>query len=193
MTKRLENMTNEELWELFPIELSEHNPGWAKQYEKEKSTVLVAIGRENMYRINHCGSTSVKNLLAKPTIDILLEVFEDVDDEHIIHSMKKAGYLYSNQPENPAPHMMFMKGYTLKGFAEEVFHVHVRYPGDWGELYFRDYLRDHSEIAFEYSQLKQKLRNEFKHDRDAYTAQKTDFITSVTSKARVLYLARYSV
>jgi GrpB-like predicted nucleotidyltransferase (UPF0157 family) len=41
--------------------------------------------------------------------------------------------------------MMFMKGYTSKGFEGQVFHVHVRYRGDWDELYFRDYLINHPE------------------------------------------------
>jgi len=36
--------------------------------------------------------------------------------------------------------MMFMKGYTSEGFQGQEYHVHVRYSGDWDELYFRDYL-----------------------------------------------------
>ena len=32
----------------------------------------------------------------------------------------------------------FNKGYTLQGFAERVFHLHLCYEGDNDELYFRD-------------------------------------------------------
>lgn len=35
-----------------------------------------AIGEENILRINHIGSTCVKGLIAKPTVDILLEIDE---------------------------------------------------------------------------------------------------------------------
>jgi len=177
-------MTNEELWELFPIILSEHNPIWLKRYLKEKTVLEKAIGIQNIIRINHVGSTVVPNLMAKPTIDILLEIKDDTDIERLISNVQLAGYIYSEQPNNPAPHMMFMKGYTPQGFKGQAFHVHVRYNGDWDELYFRDYLLTHPEIAEEYGQLKLGLAKKYEHDRDAYTDAKTDFIQTITKLAR---------
>jgi len=38
------------------------------------------------------------------------------------------------------------KGYTKDGFADKVYHVHLRYTGDNDELYFRDYLNEHPRI-----------------------------------------------
>ena len=35
MKKRLSDMTLEELWQLFPIILTEHNNEWGKWYEEE--------------------------------------------------------------------------------------------------------------------------------------------------------------
>ena len=78
--------------------------------------------------------------------------------------------------------MMFMKGYTLQGFAKRVYHLHVRYPGDWDELYFRDYLKRHREAAEEYGKLKIGLQKKYEHDRDAYTRAKTDFVRECTKK-----------
>ena len=43
--------------------------------------------------------------------------------------------------------LSFNKGYTEEGFAERVFHLHLRYIGDNDELYFRDYLIEHANIA----------------------------------------------
>ncbi len=37
------------------------------------------------------------------------------------------------------------------------FHVHLRYAGDNDELYFRDYLNEHIQIAKEYERVKLKL------------------------------------
>lgn len=184
MNKPLNKMTNEELWELFPIILSEHNPIWLKRYLKEKTVLEQAVGIQNIIRINHVGSTVIPNLIAKPTIDILLEIKDDTDIERFISNVQLVGYTYSEQPNNPAPHMMFMKGYTPQGFKGQAFHVHVRYNGDWDELYFRDYLLTHPEIAEEYGQLKLGLMKKYEHDRDAYTDAKTDFIQTITKLAR---------
>ena len=113
-------MTNEELWELFPIILSVHNPIWVTSYSKEKPVLKQAVGIQNIVRMNHVGSTAIPNLIAKPTIDILLEIKDYTDIERLISNMQSVGYIYSEQPNNPAPHMMFMKGYTQQGFKGQV-------------------------------------------------------------------------
>lgn len=77
--KPLHEMTNEELWKLFPIILSEHNPKWKENYLTEKIAIELAAGIQNIVRMNHYGSTSVSNLIAKPTIDILLEMKDDTN------------------------------------------------------------------------------------------------------------------
>ena len=177
-------MTNEELWALFPIILSEYRAEWAKFYEQEKDTIISALGTNNMYRINHIGSTSVPGLIAKPTIDILLEIPTDADIPSLTAALISPGYISNTQPNNPAPHLMFMKGYTPQGFRGQAVHLHVRFPGDWDELYFRDYLRSHPETAKSYGKLKQNLQLRYEHDRDAYTEAKTDFIQEATRLAR---------
>ena len=77
------------------------------------------------------------------------------------------------------------------GFAEKVYHVHLRHAGDNDELYFRDYLNDHPQTAKEYEALKLRLWKRFEHDRDAYTEARTEFIGDVTAKAREEYGERY--
>ena len=74
---------------------------------------------------------------------------------------------------------MFVKGYTKEGFKGQVFHVHLRYEGEWDEMLFRDYLREHSEAAVEYEKLKVALAQTFRHDRDGYTEAKSEFIQTV--------------
>ena len=91
-------MTNEELWVLFPIILSKHRAEWAKFYEQEKDTIISALGTNNMYRINHIGSTSVPGLIAKPTIDILLEIPTDTDIPSLTAALISAGYICNTQP-----------------------------------------------------------------------------------------------
>ena len=177
-------MTDEERAQLFPVILGEYNPKWEKNYLKEMGVLERAMGSDNILRISHIGSTAVPGLIAKPTVDILVEIKDDTDTAILISNMQLEGYRYLEQPENPPPHMMFIKGYTPKGFKGQVFHVHVRYSGDWDELYFRDYLLAHPETAEEYGRLKIELKQKYEYDRDAYTDAKTDFIKRITRLAR---------
>jgi GrpB-like predicted nucleotidyltransferase (UPF0157 family) len=185
-------MTNEELWEIFPIVLKEYDPEWIEWYLAEEQRIKVLFGENSIFRISHIGSTAVEGLLAKPTVDILLEIPKDTDPDQVRLILEKDGYIYSEQRENPPPHMLFMKGYTPEGFAKRVYHVHLRYPGDWKELYFRDYLREHKDVADQYAELKKTLKEKFEHDRDGYTDAKSDFITNTSEKAIEEYGRRYA-
>lgn len=190
--KQLKQKALEELWQLFPVIIAAYDPKWQDRYRKEKKNLNDLLKQKNIARIEHIGSTSVAGLCAKPTIDILLEIKQDCDLSKLVEKLEWDGYLYEPQPRNPAPRMMFMKGYTLKGFADEVYHVHIRYSGDWDELYFRDYLCEHSSVAAEYGVLKQKWKEMFEHNRDAYTEAKSDWIMKYTRLAREAYPGRYS-
>ena len=88
-------------------------------------------------------------------------------------------------------HRSYNKGYTEEGFAQRVFHLHLRSAGDHDELYFRDYLNDHPAIAKEYEQLKLHLWKAYEHNRDGYTAAKAAFVTRTTLAAKQLYGSRY--
>ena len=88
-----------------------------------------------------------------------------------------------NQTDN---RISFNKGYTETGFAERVFHLHLRIKGDNDEIYFRDYLFEHHDVAKAYEELKLKLWKQFEHDRDGYTDAKTDFIRKYTNIAKSL-------
>ena len=182
--KDLNEMSNEELWQLFPIILSPHNPEWPGRYKTEKELLIKNIGAENIVRINHIGSTAVPGLTAKPTIDILLEIQQKTDPVRLIPTIESAGYIYCHKPDNPPPHMMFMKGYTPQGFKGQAYHLHVRYAGDWDEPIFCHYLQLHPEVARKYGELKVELKKRYEHDRDAYTESKTEFITSIVQLAR---------
>ncbi len=87
--------------------------------------------------------------------------------------------------------VLFNKGYTKEGFADKVYHIHLRYTGDNDELYFRDYLNEYPTVAKEYEALKLELWKKYEHNGDAYTNAKTDFIRRCTAEAREEYGDRY--
>lgn len=184
VARALGEMSVHELGTLFPIIVSAYDPAWPARYTAEAALITEAHGPGTVVRLSHIGSTAVPGLLAKPTIDILLEVADDVDEERLVRSFAAIGYVHDLQPERPAPHLMFMKGYTPDGFSGQAFHVHVRFRGDWDEFYFRDYLADHPAEAERYAALKRRLQERHEFDREAYTEVKTAFVRAVTMRAR---------
>ena len=177
----------ERLARLYPVILREYNPAWPEWFAEEKTRLERLIGMKNIARISHCGSTSVPGLTAKPTVDILLEIDETIDIDELAEMMPVGEYICLRREVNSLSEhdrVMIIKGYTDIGFADKVFHIHVRAPGDWDELYFRDYLITHPKIAAEYAELKRNLFKEYEHDRDGYTAAKGKFVRQITKKAR---------
>lgn len=75
--KALAEMTLEELWELFPIVLSPHQPRWEKWAANEISLLSVLLADHSPV-INHIGSTAVAGIMAKPIVDILVELPSEV-------------------------------------------------------------------------------------------------------------------
>ena len=164
--KELHQMTPAELGKLFPIIISDYDENWPDLFEQEKRSICNRFKAAEIVRVEHIGSTAVKGLKAKPTIDILLEVSEQIKDDYIILQLKSLGYQFIAKPENPPPHMLFVKGYTAKGFKGQTFHIHVRYPGDQDEIYFRDYLQKNQPAAQDYEKLKLRLAKKYKNDSD---------------------------
>lgn len=173
-------MTLEELWQLFPIELVAHRDEWLSWATEEIALLSEALAGVSPV-INHIGSTAIPGIVAKPIIDILLEVGDEYSLVELRRTIEACGYICMAAEGR---RMSFNKGYTPVGYAEKVFHVHVHPAGDNDEVYFRDYLISHADTARAYEALKQSLLPRYKHDRDGYTAAKSEFVGRVTAIAR---------
>lgn len=188
--KELKDMSLEELWQLFPIILKEHNPDYAIWYDEEEKSLACILDNYHVCRISHIGSTSVDGLIAKPIVDILLELPDAYDLDAIAGVLQNSGWIVMARDDTEKT-LDLNKGYTPSGFADKVYHLHIRRSGDWDELYLRDYLRQYPHAARQYEALKQSLKMQFEHNRDAYTNAKSDFITMHTRKAREEFPGRY--
>ena len=188
MSPSLEEMSLEELWQLFPIFLREHQAAWKDWYEAERLRLLSFLPTNQLVRISHIGSTSLETIWAKPIVDILLEISKETDMAVMRDLLLQNGYLLMSESQG---RISFNKGYTPSGFAERIFHLHLRYEGDHDELYYRDYLQEHPAVAKDYEKLKLSLWKQYEHNRDAYTEAKTDFIKKYTEEAKKLYSGRY--
>ena len=172
-------MTLAELWELFPIILTSHNPDWS-EWANEEILELSELLKAHGPVINHIGSTAIPNIQAKPIIDILVELNPDADRSRIKEIMETAGYICMSVSDS---RMSFNKGYTPAGYADKVFHIHFHWTGDNDEIRFRDYLTTHPEVAKEYELLKLSLLPKYKNDRDGYTEAKSEFIRQTIERA----------
>ena len=185
--KKLNEMTLEELWALFPIILSPPRAEWKDFFKEEKAQISSLLSAFSP-NIHHIGSTAVSDIYAKPTVDILAE-FKNVDElSKAAEILTKNGWLSMNETQN---RISLNKGYTEHGFAEKVYHLHLRTKGDCDELYFRDYLLENPLVAKEYEALKLSLWKRFEHDRDGYTQAKTQFVQKYTQIAKQEFGDRY--
>lgn len=181
MAKNLSDMSLEELWELFPICLTEHQDIWSKWYEEEVAALKSILPAKYNLQMHHIGSTAITGIWAKPIIDILVETPDAAALQAIKKQLVASGYICMSESEN---RISLNKGYTENGFAEKVFHIHLRLTNDNDEIYFRDYLNAHPEVAKEYETLKISLWKKYEHNRDKYTEEKTEFVTKYTNLAK---------
>ena len=188
MADDLSQLTLEELWQLFPIFLVEHNPAWRRRYEAMAGELVGLLAGFKVARISHIGSTAVDGIMAQDIVDILVELPRNASMEAAAGVLGRAGFIVMSAE---GERISLNRGYMPDGFADEVFHVHLRYVGDNDGLYFRDYLREHPEVAREYEALKLGLWKRYEHNRDAYTEAKGDFIRAVTAEAKRAFAGRY--
>ncbi len=169
------------------IELAPCDPTWPALFEEEKKHLQSCLPNELLGRIEHYGSTSIPGIMAKPVIDMLVEVSSlEETRKRIAPILEAQGYDYFWRPvgedDIPPYYAWFIK---RDGAGRRTHHIHM-VESDfklWEGLSFRNYLREHPETATAYEQLKLKLVQHHANDRIAYTLGKTEFIHGVLEKA----------
>jgi len=175
------------------IAIVDYDPLWPESFNREASLLRRTLPSSIVRRIEHFGSTSVPGLASKPIIDILVEVqsLEQTRNE-IVPILQASGYEYFWRPvrgNEPPCYAWFIK---RNADGVRTHHIHmVEHDSDlWDRLYFRDYLRLFPNEAAEYCKLKRILAAETPHDRVAYTEKKTEYIVSVTQRAKIFFQSR---
>lgn len=177
-------MTKEELGQLYPIQLKPYNSEWINYFAQEKE-LLKSYFAQGLV-IEHIGSTAIHGLMSKPTIDILIQRPSILDNQTIIKIFNRNNYIHMKEQNN---HFMFVKGYTPTGLDDISYHIHMGPLNQdwlWDRIYFRDYLNQNNDYKHQYQDLKILLAEKYKHDREAYTNSKSDFIIKVTEEAKNL-------
>jgi GrpB-like predicted nucleotidyltransferase (UPF0157 family) len=163
-----------------PIRIVPYDPTWPARFERESVALTDAIGEWVTGGVHHVGSTAVPGLAAKPVIDILVGVRSLEESRACFARLGELEYLYFPYRSEE------MHWFCKPNPKRRTHHLHL-IPADGkrfrDELAFRDYLRAHGDVAEEYGELKRRLAEEFRHDREAYTEAKGEFIRGVVDRA----------
>lgn len=163
------------------IFLVSYDLSWPAKFEEEKRLIESTIGDFIIGGVHHIGSTAIPGLSAKPIIDILVGVESLEKSRPSIELLSKLQYQYF--PYRPDIEHWFCK----PSDEYRTHHLHMiptTHPEFKARLAFRDYLRSHEKTKSDYENLKQKLAEEFKNDREAYTEAKAQFIKAIVAKTK---------
>lgn len=161
------------------VHISTYDPAWPSLFEAERELLAYALKPWLVGPIEHVGSTAVSGLPAKPVIDIMAGV-ESLDaSREAISVLQDIGYQY-------APYRAdVMHWFCKPSPAFRTHHLHlVPYLSQlWSErLAFRDCLRSNPTVASEYAELKLRLAEIYRFDRESYTEAKGPFVKRVLKK-----------
>lgn len=162
------------------IELVEYTDKWIEYYKIEKKIICNLL---EVKSISHIGSTSIKNIIAKPIIDIAIELYDIKNINKIAKKLGTIGYEYRG--ENGIKGRAY---FIKKEDSKTLFHIHAYLKEDRNyenHLLFRDYLKANSNYMDEYTKLKILLKKRYGNDREKYTKGKAEFINKILVKAKV--------
>ena len=163
------------------VNVEKYDPEWEVMAFQTIQKLKTILG-ETILGIEHVGSTSIKDIVAKPIIDIVIGV---KDFDHILNlnnELERNGFIFRGQDHSDQYLYICGEGDFLTHhihvviFDTEVWHNYIN---------FRDYLNTHKDDALAYSKLKEKLANEYKNDRKTYTLLKSDFVNKIINKAQM--------
>ncbi len=187
--QKIDDDRKRQLGELYPIELFENKDCYLDRFNKEKDYILNLLGEFAPLKVEHIGSTAIKSIKTKPTVDMIIELKEGMTENVLKEILEPLGYIFMIEQTK---HIMFVKGYLETGLAEESYHLHFASLDNsyiWDRVYFRDYLNEFTEVAIEYEELKLGLEKLNKWDREGYTDGKAKFVKRITEKAKDYYTA----
>ena len=166
------------------IRLEAHNIEWQKEFHRVKQDIqkLTSI-QEN--RIEHIGSTAIKDMVAKPILDLVVGV-DDINnvDNAILQGLKDAGFFRLRVQR---PNEIVLAKFTDESFEEKTHFIHlVEYNKDlWKNLiFFRDYLNSNGEAREQYKNLKLAFLKNNNSGINEYTDYKEQFVKGIYKKRK---------
>lgn len=172
-----------------PVRVVDYDPDWPVVFSRLASVLQQHLG-QIVQGIEHVGSTSVPGLAAKPIIDLDIVIATETDLPQVCTLLAGLGYQHQGNLGIEGREAFKREDKTVPRTAQGTewmtHHLYVC-PADSRELarhlVFRDYLRTHPDVRDAYSELKQRLAEQYTYDRDGYTEAKTEFISGILQVA----------
>lgn len=164
------------------VELRPSSPDYPALFAEERLRVQQALGLLAT-DIQHIGSTSIPNLIAKPVLDLAVAVRDTRAMLLCAAPLAAVGYTFMGDRVGKGE-AFFAKGSD----AARTHYLHllpIGHPHWQAYLVFRDTLRLHPELRDEYGRLKLTLAEEYRERRAEYTARKAEFIERVLQRGNV--------
>jgi len=158
------------------VALVPYTKEWVTAFEKEKEKLQKILG-DHVISIEHCGSTAIPGIKAKPIIDVLVGVKTVKREGKYCSDVLDAlpGYYARNKYFPKKDRFVVAKG--NQETRNHYIHIVRHHGAIWNRMiHFRDYLRSNKKVAQNYSKLKEDLSKAHPDERVAYTKKKTSFI-----------------
>ncbi|MEI2266431.1 GrpB family protein [Erwinia sp. CGal63] len=155
------------------IELAEYNPDWPVLFASEAKAIKAVLGA-NAINIYHIGSTAVPGMIAKPVIDILLQVAD-------LAALTQANPLTTLHYQARGEYGIVGRRYFIKGDSVRTHHLHAFATDDANivrHLAFRDFLRANPAAAAEYSEIKRHAARACNNNGSLYARLKSPFLAN---------------
>ncbi|WP_159099291.1 MULTISPECIES: GrpB family protein [Aquimarina] len=172
--------------------IQNYQPGWIHDFNSIKEVIKEAL-RNTEITIEHVGSTAVKDLAAKPIIDIDIVYGKNVAFETIQRGLEELGY-YHNGDQGIKEREAFKRKktdtkHTILDFITHHLYVCPLHSKELQRhLMFRDYLIKNANEREAYQKIKLEIAKKANQDQKVYAKLKEtmakEFIESVLKKAR---------
>jgi serine/threonine-protein kinase len=166
------------------VELTNHDPKWemiAAQTIERLWRIFGSAARD----IQHIGSTAVKDIKAKPIIDIAVAVDSFDVVEKLTSALEQNGWSKSVLHAVEGD-VLFVDGDEAADMRTHHIHIVIADSIQWKNyICFRDYLNAFPASAKEYDAVKQEFALQYPNDRNAYTSAKSPIVDAILRAARV--------
>lgn len=175
-------------------------PTWKNRFIQEKEVLMtwlkeikIARGKDekkeelvigDRVKIIHVGSTAVKDILAKPILDVMIGFMK-------VKELNAAITFLTREKECKLVYTMERNGFVMLVREKEgitLAHYHLTLLGSkrWKDMIgMRNVIRNHRNIKNAYSQLKENIASQKSIDRRTYTQQKGDFTEALRFRSEM--------
>lgn len=167
-----------------PVQVEQYSAAWPGRFAEQRNELEIILKPWLSAPIEHVGSTAVPGLAAKPIIDIAAPIKSLVDARDSLAVLARAGWSYWPSDPNGSWRLWFLRP-RPESRTHHLYLIEHADPHLRELIAFRDRLRTDRLARESYADLKQQLAEQYREDRDGYTAAKSSFVAELLRQAGI--------